>query len=417
MKTFIIVIAVATVLGGFVGGELTGNTFMLTGAVSGGVGTAAVLLGLGAFFTAQEERRRKAGVVPPLTPEIGEVFARMASRAGIPGHVAGAASTRSDSVDKPALYRRTVTGLIQTQLMTEYAKPADAFGELMTNKQAAGYVFGLSDAMLQACGLRGDPDSVKDLMDECYKEVFGDFSGHALLSMSLHNQEDPDFHAGRMEGGSEMEEFINRKAPPLGLTRILVWAGAHRNTRPKGRADPTEIPDHSTFGRLMFEIQRVFRRVVSVPPDTKVLQNSSIYDAITPFAYGLAVLRLSEADTSFIGSAGHEEMRRMVEDRMVKNRTEVAESIAAAMPRIPGGPVFKPDVAGIRRKVREELRVALEAVADGGSVRPRIAAQANLLQVYVEAAPFSKDPIIKDRLLSKMLKFSDVYLRNGLGPD
>lgn len=74
MRAFVVVLVVATVVGGFVGGELMGMSFSVTGAVVGGVGVGAVLLGLGAFFHAQEERRQKA---PTLTPEMRGVFDRM----------------------------------------------------------------------------------------------------------------------------------------------------------------------------------------------------------------------------------------------------------------------------------------------------------------------------------------------------
>jgi hypothetical protein len=255
-------------------------------------------------------------------------------------------------------------------------------------------------------------------MESCYKGIFGEQAGFALLSMSLSNQDDPSFHKGRMEGGGELDVFLDRKTRPAGLAAILQGEEPERMETPR---DPAKVLNHSEFGRLMFEIQRVFRMAVSVPPPTdttgKVLQNSSIYGAITPFAYGLAVLRLAEADSDFIGSPEHEEMRRMVEDRLVKSRTEVTAGMAASMPRMPGGPVFQPDTAGIRRKVQEELRAALEAASDGGSPRPRIAAQANLLQAYVETAPFARDPAVKERLLAEMSGFSDTYLRNGLKPD
>lgn len=73
MKLFIAIVAAATVVGGFVGGELTGTTFTLSGAVVGGVGTAAVLLGLGAYFDSQERKRRDTA----LPPEVRAVFDRM----------------------------------------------------------------------------------------------------------------------------------------------------------------------------------------------------------------------------------------------------------------------------------------------------------------------------------------------------
>lgn len=77
MKIFILVIIAATVVGGFVGGEVTDQPFTILGATLGGVGTFAVLMGLGAFFTHQEKKKDKA---VNLTPEMRAVFGRMAER-------------------------------------------------------------------------------------------------------------------------------------------------------------------------------------------------------------------------------------------------------------------------------------------------------------------------------------------------
>lgn len=77
MKIFLIVIAIATLIGGFVGGELMEKTFSLLGAVVGGVGVTTVLLGLGAFFAAQEERKKKEA----FPQEIRGFFDRMTGRA------------------------------------------------------------------------------------------------------------------------------------------------------------------------------------------------------------------------------------------------------------------------------------------------------------------------------------------------
>ncbi len=73
MKIFIAVIIAATIIGGFVGAEFMNNIFSITGAVIGGVGTAAILLGLGAFFDAQEKRKKEK----ELPPEMRKVFDRM----------------------------------------------------------------------------------------------------------------------------------------------------------------------------------------------------------------------------------------------------------------------------------------------------------------------------------------------------
>ncbi len=60
MKAFIIVIIVSAIIGGFVGGELTDRTFLLTGAVIGALGVGGTLLGLGWFFTKQDAKKRSA---------------------------------------------------------------------------------------------------------------------------------------------------------------------------------------------------------------------------------------------------------------------------------------------------------------------------------------------------------------------
>jgi hypothetical protein len=72
MLLFIVVLIVAAIVGGFAGGELVGTSFSILGAAIGGVGTAAVLLGLGAYFHSQERKRSR-----DLTPEMRGVFDRL----------------------------------------------------------------------------------------------------------------------------------------------------------------------------------------------------------------------------------------------------------------------------------------------------------------------------------------------------
>lgn len=411
MKAFIIVIAVATVLGGFIGGELTESTFMLTGAVVGGVGTAAFILGLGAYLSAQDEVQRKAGSLS-LTPEIRGVFERMVARTA---EQMQARDSAPKSESREEVFIKTMTSLLSPQLAQGREHSKMAFGAVMTNKRAMGYVFGMHDAMIQVLGLRGNQNKAKALMEICYKGIFGDQAGFTLLSVSLTKQGDSDFHKGRMEGGGELNGFLDSKRRPDGLAAILN--GAEPEKREEA-SKPPKILNHSEFGRLIYEIQRVFSKTVSAPKPkdnlSDILSRESIYGAIVPFAYGLAVLRIAEVSSDFIGSVEHEDVRRMVEDRMVKNRMRVTSAMAASMPRIPGGAVFEPDPAGIRKKVQEELREALDAVADGGRPRSRIVAKANLLHSYIEVAPFAKDPEVRKALLDEMSGYADLYLKNGL---
>lgn len=71
MKLFFCVLLAATVIGGFTGAEILDTPFSILGAVIGGVATAAVLLGLGAYFSTQEDKS------PELTDEMRGVFDRM----------------------------------------------------------------------------------------------------------------------------------------------------------------------------------------------------------------------------------------------------------------------------------------------------------------------------------------------------
>lgn len=71
MKLFIGILLAATIAGGFAGGEILETSFSVLGAIVGGVGTAAVLLGLGAYFDAQSKKS------PEVPPEMRSVFDRM----------------------------------------------------------------------------------------------------------------------------------------------------------------------------------------------------------------------------------------------------------------------------------------------------------------------------------------------------
>lgn len=71
MKLFLGILLVVTVIGGFAGAEVLNTSFSILGATIGGVGTTAILLGLGAYFDAQEKKS------PKLPPEMRGVFDRM----------------------------------------------------------------------------------------------------------------------------------------------------------------------------------------------------------------------------------------------------------------------------------------------------------------------------------------------------
>jgi hypothetical protein len=119
-------------------------------------------------------------------------------------------------------FRSIALQLLSLQLLPAYSSLHEAFGAIMANKIAAGYVFGFHDALLQAFNLRGDKERAAALIHGSYQNAFGQWGGNALYSMSLNFQDDPAFCSGRMNGGNELGEYLQNKVPPLGLGRILT---------------------------------------------------------------------------------------------------------------------------------------------------------------------------------------------------
>lgn len=222
------ILTASFVIGGFIGGELTDRAFLLTGAVLGVVGVGIAILGLGAFFTWQTNKKPKQ-----LTPEMRAVFNRMLN-GGLQEPKKATLKTSTPNQEKPtqttknknhsmAAFLSTAESLIRIQLLPSFEKPSKAFGSIMTNEAAAGYIFGLHDALLQSLSLRGDQKKTSELMEQSYKHIFGEQAGYALFSSSTSRQGGDDFIEGRIEGGNEFFEFMEKGTPPLGLSRILTF--------------------------------------------------------------------------------------------------------------------------------------------------------------------------------------------------
>ncbi len=135
--------------------------------------------------------------------------------------------------------------LLTAQLMLKYEHPRDSLPILMTNKVAAGYVFGFHDSCFQTFG-RLDPNNPKadlSVIESSYRTMFGAGAGTALFEMSIASQKDSEFQIGRLSGGEEYIEFIQQKSPPLGLQRILLLgfdAAAVSRTLDKNRSQSSE---------------------------------------------------------------------------------------------------------------------------------------------------------------------------------
>lgn len=231
MKIFIAVILAAVVISGFVGAELMDSRFSITGAVVGGVGMLAVLLGLGAFFDAQERKRKEKALSPEMRAVFDRIFGNEAPQRQQHSKCAPRPQSRHPSPTPPPnspspkeVYLSSASGLITAQLIPKYFNPKEAFGAIMTNKRASGYLFGFHDSLLQRLDLY-DPNNKKNsvgLMERSYKNIFGEQAGYILFSSSLNSQHDPKFLEGRMNGGNEIVQYLEENIPPLGLGRILI---------------------------------------------------------------------------------------------------------------------------------------------------------------------------------------------------
>jgi hypothetical protein len=120
--------------------------------------------------------------------------------------------------------------LLWLQVRLEYESFHEMFSTLMTNAVAAGYVFGFIDAWVQMNG-RGDP---KDpLPCEICKAFFGDRAGYMFWTFSLHFQTKRDFQIGRQSGGEDFVAYVQKKIPPMGLSRIMLFTNMLEQAHPE----------------------------------------------------------------------------------------------------------------------------------------------------------------------------------------
>lgn len=173
------------------------------------------------------------------------------------------------------------------------------------------------------------------------------------------------------------------------------------------------LSESNTFNDLIFELDRIYRRTISLPPAddaaTKVIQRDVVFGAINPFAYGLLALKRTIASPDYLSQPAHGELLSMVVKRMVTSRSQIASGMATGI-QLPGLDL-SPDIEAIKSKVLQELQGALTAIADGSRVRPTPKAEANLLQLFVSSAPYVKTEEQKGSLRRSMTAFTAGYLR------
>lgn len=90
----------------------------------------------------------------------------------------------------------------------------------LSNKKAAGYLFGWHDAEIQIFRI-SDMNEALGLMHWSYMNIFGKGVGDSLFAQAISLQEDSDFIEGRNIGGKETMECLRPGYVPVALAGII----------------------------------------------------------------------------------------------------------------------------------------------------------------------------------------------------
>jgi hypothetical protein len=127
----------------------------------------------------------------------------------------GAAAGKS----RPSMHEAAVS-LLSVQL--ELARSENPLKELMNDKWALGYAFGMLDSALQSQGQAADAEGLALMAVSCHKLMGSMDAGVAMFRRSMSLQSDGDFDEGRTVGGQEFCDWLNRSNPtPMGLAAHL----------------------------------------------------------------------------------------------------------------------------------------------------------------------------------------------------
>ncbi|HEY5330945.1 MAG TPA: hypothetical protein VIJ79_13750 [Acidobacteriaceae bacterium] len=117
-------------------------------------------------------------------------------------------------------YQSKMATLVGVQLNTRFEKPSKAFPALMTNTNAAGYLFGFHLACAQS-RYGGNADKCLSDIEASYVGLFGEPAGRILLLQVNIDREKPRFQSGMLQGDWEMCALIESGDIPSGLTNLL----------------------------------------------------------------------------------------------------------------------------------------------------------------------------------------------------
>lgn len=234
MKLFIGLIIAATIIGGFVGAEITDDDFSITGAVIGGVGVYSFLLGLGAFFDSQERKHRAREVSPEMrgvfdrmfgvdTQRSGKTFSEAMREKSPPPQILLADDEITESERD---FLRNITAIMEILVSTSLLTRDVVVEKLLKNERALGYLYGFHFRSLERMGLANIERAKRNvgIIGKSYLSVFGEVQGFALMTKSapLMINSKSDFHKGVVVAVRDFDDYVDRNIPPLAFSRILV---------------------------------------------------------------------------------------------------------------------------------------------------------------------------------------------------
>lgn len=418
MKAYIVVVIVSFVLGGFVGGELTGKQFLLTGAVLGAVIVGGGLFALGGFFSWRDEKKLRL-TKQKITPEMRAVFDRMtefASSANVQTLTKQEPEndvSNDSKVESHRTFYLPIEVILKAQLLPKFSEIKNSFPDIMTNKVAAGYVFGAHDGLLQVLDMRVNLDITRDLVLKSYQRLFGKQAGFALYNMSISIESNPDFQKGRKEGGDEIFEYVEKGTMPLGLTRIL-FLKSNNNSSSDSPTSTIKDENFAEFNNLIFKLHNLFRANITIakPEDTfdTVLQRSSIYTHVSPLAYALILLNKSVAEPDFLVTDEHVGLRNKIISQMTKNRLEVSSLMLKAYGNDAVRSVMTPDKNGIQQQVQKELDDVLAVISYQSTFRDKNNVTTNLVADFFKSAPYYKGCSNPQKAVLAFNSFAEDYV-------
>ena len=115
----------------------------------------------------------------------------------------------------------TAVKLLQIQIDLGDTEDNHKFTTRLADRYSRGYIFGLSDALLQSAGIKDEVESMA-MLAVIHTRLFGTEIGGKIIGQSIYDQGDLLFGKGVITGGQELIEFFKNNTPAMGLASYLL---------------------------------------------------------------------------------------------------------------------------------------------------------------------------------------------------